>query len=52
MTMSVSRETGRTVRFAIARRNRTARLVALVVTVGAVVAVLLIVSRPVQLSLG
>lgn len=50
--MSVSKETGRTVRFAIARKRRTTRLLAIVLTVGAVLAVLLIVSRPVHLTIG
>ena len=50
--MSVSKETGRTVRFAIAGERRTARLLAIVLTVGAVLVLVLIVSRPVHLTIG
>lgn len=43
--MSVSEEIGRTVRMAMAKRHRTARLVCILLTVGVVVGALLLLGN-------
>ncbi|MBH5131780.1 hypothetical protein ACFVFT_08800 [Streptomyces tendae] len=50
--MSWVKETGRTVRFAIARERRTARLISILVTVGVIALVLIAAANGASVTVG